>query len=108
MTIRFWVTVAICVIAMLIVYYIASDRITPMTRDAYVQAFVIPIAPLVSGEVTEVFVENGNQVKKRATRCSVPTRGPSSSRSIVPRPSWIRCSWNSASRTVHRTISMLE
>ncbi|MCR9136231.1 MAG: efflux RND transporter periplasmic adaptor subunit [Alphaproteobacteria bacterium] len=63
-TIRFWVSLAFCLIILLLVYYIASDRITPMTRDAYVQAFVIPVAPLVSGEVTEVFVENGSTVEK--------------------------------------------
>ncbi|MEX3008449.1 HlyD family secretion protein [Hoeflea sp. TYP-13] len=62
-TIRFWVTLAVCVIVVLVAYYIASDRTTPMTRDAYVQAFVIPVAPLVSGEVIEVFVENGDEVK---------------------------------------------
>lgn len=63
-TIRFWVSLAFSVIILLVVYYVASDRITPMTRDAYVQAFVIQVAPLVSGEVTEVFVENGSEVKK--------------------------------------------
>ncbi len=62
--IRFWVTLASCVIMLLAVYYIASDRITPMTRDAYVQATVIPVAPLVSGEVTEVLVKNDSLVKK--------------------------------------------
>lgn len=63
-TIRFWVTLAFCLIVLLVVYYVSTDRITPMTRDAYVQAFVIQVAPLVSGEVTEVFVENGSAVKK--------------------------------------------
>lgn len=64
MSIRFWVVLGIGLIALLTAYYIASDRITPMTRDAYVQAFVIPVAPLVSGEVSEVLVENGRKVKK--------------------------------------------
>lgn len=64
MTIRFWVTFFFGLIILLAVYYIASDRITPMTRDAYVQALVIPIAPLVSGEISEIFVENGDEVKK--------------------------------------------
>lgn len=63
-SIRFWVILAIGAIVLLTAYYVASDRVTPMTRDAYVQAFVIPVAPLVSGEVTEVLVENGSQVKK--------------------------------------------
>lgn len=63
-TIRFWVSLAFCVIILLVIYYVASDRITPMTRDAYVQASVIQVAPLVSGEVTEIFVANGSEVKK--------------------------------------------
>jgi len=63
-TIRFWVSLAFLVILFLLVYYVASDRMTPMTRDAYIQAFVIPVAPLVSGEVTDVFVKNGSPVKK--------------------------------------------
>lgn len=63
-TIRFWVSLAFLLILLLVVYYVASDRITPMTRDAYIQAFVIPVAPLVSGEVAEVFVKDGSTVKK--------------------------------------------
>lgn len=63
-TIRFWVSLAFLLILVLVAYYVASDRVTPMTRDAYVQAFVIPVAPLVAGEVTNVFVKNGSVVKK--------------------------------------------
>ncbi|MEX0350679.1 MAG: HlyD family secretion protein [Paracoccaceae bacterium] len=63
-TIRFWVTLAFCVILLLVVYYVASDRVTPTTRDAYVQAFVIPVAPQVSGQVVEVLVKDGSAVQK--------------------------------------------
>ncbi|MCL6285595.1 HlyD family secretion protein [Ruegeria sp. 2012CJ41-6] len=62
-TIRFWVTSLFCLIILLFIYYIASDRFTPMTRDAYVQAAVIPVAPQVPGEVVEVLVEEGAKVK---------------------------------------------
>ena len=39
--------VAAIVIVLLIVYYAASDRITPLTTDAYVQAYVVQVAPQV-------------------------------------------------------------
>ncbi|MFA3918772.1 HlyD family secretion protein [Ruegeria hyattellae] len=63
-TIRFWVTLLFCLIIFLFIYYVVSDRFTPMTRDAYVQAAVIPVVPQVSGEVVEVLVEDGAKVQK--------------------------------------------
>jgi multidrug resistance efflux pump len=39
-------------------------QFTPYTKDLMVQSYVVPIAPLWGGEVTEVFVENNQHVKK--------------------------------------------
>src|SRR6266436_764938 len=44
---RAWVLFILLVIATLVAYYILSDRHTPFTTDAYVQAFVIQVAPRV-------------------------------------------------------------
>ena len=74
-SIRFWVLLAFAAIVLLTAYYVVSDRVTPMTRDAYVQAFVIPVAPLVSGEVAEVLVENGTQVRKGDALFRIEPRG---------------------------------
>ncbi|MEM7227117.1 MAG: HlyD family secretion protein [Pseudomonadota bacterium] len=63
-SIRFWVLATVGVIVLLLVYYVAADRYTPYTSDAYVQAFVIQIAPQINGPVTKVYVENGSQVEK--------------------------------------------
>ena len=60
--IRFWVLALVGLIVVLLVYYVAADRVTPYTSDAYVQAFVIQIAPQVKGRVVKVYVENGSQV----------------------------------------------
>ena len=38
---RFWLLFCLAVIVLLIVYYAASDRYTPLTTDAYVQAYIV-------------------------------------------------------------------
>jgi len=48
---RAWVLFVLLVIAALVAYYILSDRYTPFTTDAYVQAYVIQVAPRVEGQV---------------------------------------------------------
>ncbi len=52
------------VIAALVTYYILSDLYTPFTTDAYVQAYVIQVAPRVEGQVVRVCVEENQAVKK--------------------------------------------
>ena len=44
------------------VYYLIADRITPYTSQARVNALVVPIAPEVSGTVTQVPVTNNQAV----------------------------------------------
>ncbi len=43
-------------------WYLAADRLTPYTRQARVQGFVVGVAPRVSGLVTEVWVRNDQRV----------------------------------------------
>jgi len=49
-------------ILVVILYYALLDRYTPITSDAYVQAYVTRIAPQVDGRVTAVHVTDNQQV----------------------------------------------
>jgi multidrug resistance efflux pump len=61
---RAWILLILLVIAALVAYYILSDRHTPFTTDAYVQAYVIQVAPRVEGQVVHVYVQENQAVKK--------------------------------------------
>ncbi len=61
---RAWVLFILLVIAALVAYYILSDRYTPLTTDAYVQAYVIQVAPRVEGQVVQVPVRENQAVAK--------------------------------------------
>ena len=59
-----WVLLIVLLIAALIAYYVASDLHTPFTTEAYVQAYVIQVAPRVEGQVVRVHVQENQAVKK--------------------------------------------
>ena len=61
---RAWVLFVLLVIAALVAYYVLSDRHTPFTTDAYVQAYVIQVAPRIEGQVVYVHVRENQPVKK--------------------------------------------
>jgi multidrug resistance efflux pump len=61
---RVWVLVVFVVIVLLASYYVLSSLHTPFTTDAYVQAYVVQIAPRIEGQVTRVNVEENQAVKK--------------------------------------------
>jgi len=61
---RAWVLFVLLVIVTLIAYYVLSDRFTPLTTEAYVQAYVIQVAPRVEGQVVQVHVREDQAVKK--------------------------------------------
>jgi multidrug efflux system membrane fusion protein len=63
---RFWLCLIVAVIVLLVAYYVEADRDTPLTTDAYVQAYVVQVAPQVAGQVVRVYVGEGDQVKKGA------------------------------------------
>ena len=44
-------------------WYFISDRLTPYTSQARVQAFVVPVAAEVSGTVVKVYVKNNDEVQ---------------------------------------------
>ncbi|CDY74846.1 Membrane fusion component of tripartite multidrug resistance system [Caballeronia glathei] len=58
-----WVVV---VIVVSLVWYLLADRFTPYTQQARVQAFVVAVAPEVSGQVIRVLVHDNQQVKAGA------------------------------------------
>ncbi len=60
---RFWVLVLVAVLAGLVGYYALADRYTPLTTDAYVQAYVVQVAPQVEGRVVRVAVREGEHVR---------------------------------------------
>jgi len=61
---RVWVLCVLLVIAALVAYYVLSDRYTPFTTDAYVQAYVIQVAARVEGQVVRVHVQENQAIKK--------------------------------------------
>ncbi|MFI5323419.1 MAG: biotin/lipoyl-binding protein [Thermodesulfobacteriota bacterium] len=40
------------------------DMYTPYTSDAYIQAYVLQVAPQVDGQVVNVYVKNNDHVNK--------------------------------------------
>jgi multidrug resistance efflux pump len=61
---RAWVLLIVFFIVLLIVYYALADRYTPLTTDAYVQAYVVQVAPRVEGQVIRVHVKDNDVVHK--------------------------------------------
>jgi multidrug resistance efflux pump len=61
---RAWVLFVLSIIAALVLYYVLSDRHTPFTTDAYVQAYVVQVAARVEGQVVGVYVQENQAVKK--------------------------------------------
>ena len=59
--VRRWTLIVLGACAVLMIYYLIADRVTPYTTQARVHAFVVPIAAEVSGTVTEVPISS-NQV----------------------------------------------
>jgi multidrug resistance efflux pump len=55
-----FIILAICVV--LFAWYLRSDRVTPLSSQARVNALVVPIAAQISGAITEVFVSNNQAV----------------------------------------------
>jgi multidrug efflux system membrane fusion protein len=61
---QFWLLLLLVVLIVLVAYYVIADRDTPLTTDAYVQAYVVRVAPQVSGLVVRVSVGEGSTVHK--------------------------------------------
>ena len=62
--VRKWVLIFGAFCLLLLAWYMAADRYTPYTTQARVNAFVVPIAPQVAGEILSVDVHTNQAVKK--------------------------------------------
>ena len=60
--VRRWTLIILGICAAWMVVYLVGDRITPYTSQARVHAVVVPIAPEVSGTVTDVAVQSNQAV----------------------------------------------
>lgn len=60
--IRKWTFIVLSICTLLLVWQLASDRITPYTNQARVKGYVVPIAPQVAGLVKSVPVRNNEVV----------------------------------------------
>lgn len=60
--VRIWILLTLGLIVALLAWYLAADRFTPFTSQARVDAFVVPIAAQVTGNVLSVGVVNNQQV----------------------------------------------
>jgi len=58
------IMIALAVLLLLYVYYVAADRITPYTSQATIDTLLVQIAPEVTGQVTQVGVTDNGPVKK--------------------------------------------
>jgi multidrug resistance efflux pump len=56
--------IVLSVILFSLVWYLLADRFTPYTSQARVQGYVVGVAPKVAGLVTEVWVENNQEVEE--------------------------------------------
>jgi multidrug resistance efflux pump len=63
-TAKFWIILIISIIILLIFYYALLDRYTPYTDDAYIQTYVLQVAPQVEGRVVGVYVENNQYIEE--------------------------------------------
>ena len=60
--VRKWTLILLGFCFVLFLYYVVADRLTPFTAQARVHALVVPIAPEVSGTVTDVMVTSNQAV----------------------------------------------
>ena len=61
--VRRWTLIILAAIVVLYLYSIIADRMTPYTSQANVQAFIVRMAPEVSGRVQDVPVSDNQKVK---------------------------------------------
>ena len=62
--VRRWTLIVLIVCAVLLVWYLRSDRVSPITSQARVHALVVPISPEVSGIIVDVLVSNNQVVEQ--------------------------------------------
>jgi multidrug resistance efflux pump len=71
--VRRWTFIILTLVVVLLAYYLRSDRVTPSTTQARVNAVVVPIAPEIAGTVTAVAVRNNQTVAAGAALFQIDT-----------------------------------
>lgn len=71
---RFWILFLLTFLVILIAYYALANHYTPYTTDAYLQAFVVQVAPRVEGQVVQVYVSENQRVEKGALLFEIDPR----------------------------------
>lgn len=61
---RLGAIIVLLLIVASLAWYFVSDRLTPYTSQARVQAFIVPVAAEVSGSVLKVHVKNNDEVQR--------------------------------------------
>lgn len=59
--VKVWTGIILTLCVLIFVWHLLSDKYTPYTSNGRIEAFIVPIAPLVSGPLVEVYAIN-NQV----------------------------------------------
>ena len=60
--VRRWTFIMLILLSVLFGWYMFADRFTPYSSQARLHALVVPIAPLISGQVDDVYVTNNQRV----------------------------------------------
>src|SRR5215831_9100212 len=60
--VRKWTLVVLALCAVIFVYALFADRLTPYTSQAVVQAYIVGVAPEVAGRVVAVNVQDNQRV----------------------------------------------
>lgn len=58
-----WVKVALSAFFLLFVYFVIADNYMPMTPEARIQRYVVPVSARVSGQVSRVHVTNNQRIE---------------------------------------------
>ena len=61
---RLGAVIVLVLIVASLAWYFVSDRLTPYTSQARIQAFVVPVAAEVAGTVLKVYVKNNDEVQR--------------------------------------------
>ena len=62
--VRKWTLIILLLTVGLVCWYLVADRLTPYSTQARLHALVVPIVPLISGQVEEVMVTNNQAVAR--------------------------------------------
>jgi multidrug resistance efflux pump len=60
--VQFWTGVVLAICVALFVWHLVADKYTPYTGNGRIEAFIVPVAPQVSGTLIRVNVENNQFV----------------------------------------------